>query len=262
MADHMTIEHLVAECIDYWRVAGIPVGTASEMGAELASHLREADGAGKNPADVVGLDLTAFAEAWAAEHRQRPADWPAVGPLRTRHWAIGSTRRWLLPVIVAVGALTIFGPKEAQVDDLTFWRWLWIGIALFLGVGEMVTAGFFLLPFAIGAAVAALLAWIGVAIPIQLLVFLATSIAALVAMRRFAWSDREPSHSVGALRFVNASATVIETIDAAAGTGRVRMDTEHWRAVSTAGVIEAGTEVKVVDVRGARLVVEPHGDQG
>ena len=59
------------------------------------------------------------------------------------------------------------------------------------------------------------------------------------------------------MRYVDAVATVTESIDRVAGTGRVRMDTEQWRATTDGdSVLEQGIEVVVVDVRGARLVVE------
>ena len=65
------------------------------------------------------------------------------------------------------------------MDDTELWRWLWLGMAVVLGVGEMVTSGFFMLPFAIGAGVAAVLAWIGVSVPLQLAAFIVTSVVAL-----------------------------------------------------------------------------------
>jgi len=49
---------------------------------------------------------------------------------------------------------------------------------------------------------------------------------------------------------------VLEEIDRLAHVGRVKMDTEVWRATTTGDPIAAGTEVVVTDVRGARLVVE------
>jgi membrane protein implicated in regulation of membrane protease activity len=125
----------------------------------------------------------------------------------------------------------------------------------------MLTAGLFMLPFAIGAIAAAILAFANVAVPIQIGVFIAGSILSLWGIQRFAWSNREPMHAVGAKRYVDARATVIEKIDRIAGTGRVRLDTEQWRATTVLDeVIEVGTEVRVVDVTGARLVVEPYED--
>jgi membrane-bound ClpP family serine protease len=51
---------------------------------------------------------------------------------------------------------------------------------------------------------------------------------------------------------------VLEDIDAVKATGSVRMESEQWRATTDWDrVIEAGATVRVVEVRGTRLVVEP-----
>jgi membrane protein implicated in regulation of membrane protease activity len=147
------------------------------------------------------------------------------------------------------------------MEDIEVWRWIWVGAFVVLGIGEMVTAGLFMLPFAIGAGAAAILSWFNVEIWIQLVVFLVVSIAALWGMRKFAWRSTEPSHAVGAKRYVDAVGTVTETVDRVAGTGRVRVETEQWRATTDSEAsLDVGAEVLVVDVRGARLVVEPKTD--
>ena len=65
-------------------------------------------------------------------------------------------------------------------------------------------------------------------------------------------------HPVGAKRYVDARGTVTEAIDPFSGEGRVRVETEQWRATTDLDeVIDTGTPIVVVDVRGARLVVEP-----
>ncbi len=143
------------------------------------------------------------------------------------------------------------------MEDTELWRWIWIGAAIVLGIGEMLTAGLFMLPFAIGAIAAGVLALFDVAVWVQVTVFLVTSIAALFGLRKFAYRDSEPQHAVGAKRYVDAHATVTEPVDRVAGTGRVRMETEMWRATTDLDeTIEPGAEVRVIDVRGARLVVE------
>ena len=144
------------------------------------------------------------------------------------------------------------------MDDSELWRWLWLGIAVVLGIGEMVTSGFFMLPFAIGAGVAAILAWVDVSVPLQLVAFIGTSIFALWSLRRFARDDRQPSYPVGSMRFVGANAVVIDAVDPASGRGQVRLDSETWGAITDTGaVIEPGAQVRVVEVRGTKLVVEP-----
>lgn len=137
------------------------------------------------------------------------------------------------------------------------WLWFWIGAAVFLAVAEIFTAGFFMLPFAVGAAAAAALAYADVGEIPQLIVFLVVSLIALFTLRRFVVHGDEKQHPVGANRFVGQRARVIEAIDPAHGAGRVRMDTEVWRATSDGGPIAEGADVKVVEVRGTRLVVAP-----
>jgi len=137
------------------------------------------------------------------------------------------------------------------------WLWFWIGAAVFLAIAEIFTAGFFMLPFAVGAAAAAALAYADVGEIPQLIVFLVVSLIALFTLRRFVVRGDEKQHPVGSNRFVGQQARVIEAIDPAHAQGRVRMDTEMWRATSDSGPIPAGVDVKVVEVRGTRLVVAP-----
>jgi len=137
------------------------------------------------------------------------------------------------------------------------WLWFWIGAAVFLAIAEIFTAGFFMLPFAVGAAAAAALAYADVGEIPQLIVFLVVSLIALFTLRRFVSRGDEKQHPVGSNRFVGQQARVIEAIDPASNQGRVRMETEMWRATSDSGPIPAGVDVKVVEVRGTRLVVAP-----
>ena len=65
------------------------------------------------------------------------------------------------------------------------WRWLWTCSAVVFSLAEVFTAGFFLLPFAIGAAAAAVLAWVDAHILWQWLVFFVGSAVSFVYLRRF-----------------------------------------------------------------------------
>jgi membrane protein implicated in regulation of membrane protease activity len=132
-----------------------------------------------------------------------------------------------------------------------------VSAAVFLAVAEIFTAGFFMLPFAIGAAAAAVMAFFEVGEIPQLLVFLSLSAVSLWVLRRYVRFGDEAQHPVGSNRFVGARARVIEAVDPSSGVGRVRMDAETWRASTDGDRIEEGTEVRVIEVRGTRLVVEP-----
>ncbi|HEX9644301.1 MAG TPA: NfeD family protein [Acidimicrobiia bacterium] len=264
MADRMGVYEIVADCERYWRQTKVPRATVREMAGELQAHLVDAQAEGKTPEAVVGTDLAEFAEAWASEYR-RPmptGSWGSAArrasQLRDIRYAYG----WLVGLAAVIVILILIGPKEENVDNIETWRWVWIVAAAVLGIGEMLTAGLFMLPFAIGALAAGVLAFFNVVIPVQVTVFIVTSIAALWGLRRFATRDSEPQHPVGAKRYSDARATVTEAINRREGTGRVRLDTELWRATTEIDeTIQPGTEVRVVDVRGARLVVLP-ADEG
>jgi len=140
-----------------------------------------------------------------------------------------------------------------------FWRWVWLVTAACFAVGEMGVAGsFFLAPFAIGATVAAVLAFSGVPVAIEWVAFLGVSAAALAALRPLAHRlDREgPVLGIGSHRQVGQVARVVVPIDPSTDGGTVMLGAERWRAESTDGrVIPVGSAVSVVDVRGTRLLV-------
>jgi membrane protein implicated in regulation of membrane protease activity len=145
------------------------------------------------------------------------------------------------------------------MDSPEQWRWVWIVAAAVFAVGEMSTPGsFFLAPFALGALVAAILAFAGVEVAATWLVFLVVSIISLAAMRPLARRlDRTAiDDGVGARRLVGSRATVLREIPGDTELGLVRVDREEWRAQSTDGApIAAGSTVRVAEVQGTRVIV-------
>ncbi|HSQ36528.1 MAG TPA: NfeD family protein [Acidimicrobiia bacterium] len=141
--------------------------------------------------------------------------------------------------------------------DNELWRWIWLGVAAVFGIGEIFTAGFFMLPFAAGAVVAFVLALLDVEPAIVLVVFLVTSVLVLVVIQSLVRRGDQRTVAVGANRFVGRRVLVLERVDRLAGTGRVRLDTENWRATTDGDPLEPGAEALVVEMRGTRLVVAP-----
>jgi membrane protein implicated in regulation of membrane protease activity len=139
-------------------------------------------------------------------------------------------------------------------------EWLvWLILAVVFGVGEILTLGFFLAPFAGGAAVAAVVSAAGVGFVGSLAVFLVISIALLLALRPVARSHKRmpPQIRTGTAALVGKSATVLERIANDEGVGCVRIDGEVWtaRAFMEDETFEAGTRVQVVEIRGATALV-------
>jgi membrane protein implicated in regulation of membrane protease activity len=136
---------------------------------------------------------------------------------------------------------------------------LWLIVAVIFGVGEIATLGFFLAPFAGGAAVAAVVSAAGMPFVGSLAVFLVISVILLAALRPLARSHRRmpPQIRTGTAALVGKPATVIERIANNEGVGCVRIDGEVWtaRAYLDDEQYEAGTRVQVVEIRGATALV-------
>jgi membrane protein implicated in regulation of membrane protease activity len=143
------------------------------------------------------------------------------------------------------------------------WRWIWLVAAFLFAVGEMATPGsFFLLPFAVGALVATVLAFADIGLAGEWIAFVGFSAAALVAMRPLArrLDLNEDDHGVGSRRLIGQNAIVLEEIPGQHELGLVRVHREEWRAESLDGSsIPPGAAVKVAEVEGTRVLVSPVG---
>jgi membrane protein implicated in regulation of membrane protease activity len=257
----MSADRLVVDRIErYWRETGVPRAAITEMRSELEEHLALASADGRGLSEVVGEDPAGFAESWAAAYRvrrQTTATWAEVQSGQAE--ATRKTRRDLVLYGVGMGAVVaavaVAGQGGNEVDN-EVWRWLWTIFAIVMGIGEIFTAGFFLLPFAIGAGAAAILAWANAAVLAQWLVFFGVSIFSLAYLRRFiSRQDEGDQPRIGANRWVGLEGVVITDIDPISGSGMVKVESEEWRAVAPQA-IPTGQKIIVTDVRGARLVVE------
>lgn len=137
---------------------------------------------------------------------------------------------------------------------------LWLVGAALLGIGEMHTGGFYLLPFAVGAALAALVSVLGVGSVLSVVVFVLASLIVVGALRPVARRHRQlpPPIRTGAAALVGRPAVVLERIANREGVGCVRIDGgEVWtaRSYDDDEVIEAGDRVEVVEIRGATALV-------
>jgi membrane protein implicated in regulation of membrane protease activity len=136
---------------------------------------------------------------------------------------------------------------------------LWLVAACILGAGELHTGGFFLAPFAIGAAAATVLSLAGVSTAVAAIVFLGASALVLLTLRPIATRHRRlpPAIRTGAAALVGRNAVVLERIANREGVGCVKIDGEVWtaRSYDEDEVIDAGERVEVVEIRGATALV-------
>jgi membrane protein implicated in regulation of membrane protease activity len=134
---------------------------------------------------------------------------------------------------------------------------LWLIAAVVFAVGEVLTMGFFLAPFAVGALVAAVVAAAGAGLVASGLVFLVISSVAFMGLRPIAKRHMKlPAElRTGTAALVGKTATVVEAIDRDAGC--VRIDGEIWtaRPYDEDESFEPGQRVQVLQIRGATALV-------
>ena len=137
---------------------------------------------------------------------------------------------------------------------------LWVVAACILGLGEMHTGGLYLLPFAIGAALAAAVSLLGVGAPLAAVVFVVASVIVFggAASGRRRHRRLPPAIRTGAAALIGRRAMVLERIANDEGVGCVKIDGgEVWtaRSYDEDEVIDAGERVEVVEIRGATALV-------
>ncbi|MGO9961066.1 MAG: NfeD family protein [Solirubrobacteraceae bacterium] len=135
---------------------------------------------------------------------------------------------------------------------------LWVVLACVFGVGEMLTGSFFLAPFAAGALLAAV-GDVAVGTSVAVIVFVLASMVTLGVVRPIVKSHlRMPLETrTGAAALVGKQAVVVERIINSEGVGLVRIDGDVWTARSLFDdqVLEPGTHVDVVEIKGATALV-------
>lgn len=135
----------------------------------------------------------------------------------------------------------------------------WLVAACLLGIGEMHQGGFYLAPFAIGAALAAVVSLLGVGIVLSSVVFVASSAIVFAALRPVArrHSHLPPAIRTGAAALIGRKAVVLERISNYESVGCVRIDGEVWtaRSFDEDEVFDPGERVEVVEIRGATALV-------
>ncbi len=134
---------------------------------------------------------------------------------------------------------------------------IWMLLAAALGLGEVFTLSFLLAPLAVAAVLAGLAALTGVAIALQVVVFIAAAVASLGVIRPIARRHLRtpPQIRTGSAALVGARATVVERVDANGGMVRLRGETWTARAYDESQVIEPGTQVEVLKIQGATALV-------
>lgn len=133
--------------------------------------------------------------------------------------------------------------------DFTAAAWIWLYIGAFLMLAEIVSPGFVIFFFGLGAATVAVCKWAfpSLSLAWQLALFSITSIFYLLVLRRYMkklfMGDKENSPGLSS-EYVGRVGKVVETIRPDV-PGRIELGEVQW-AAAAGERLEPGTEVKVI----------------
>ena len=194
-------------------------------------------------------------------------------PRSTLHDALANFYTNLSPYNKMIGmgllfVLALLGPAyvycmrvmkgEANEDMIL----VWIGAIVVFGIAEAATAGLVSIWFVGGAFAALIAAAFNAPLWLQFALFLAVSVALLVATRPLARRMHEKVVPTNLDRVLHSTARVTETVDNERSTGAVYIDGKTWTARSEDGSVLAKDEmVEVVRMEGVKLFVRKKNEE-
>ena len=136
--------------------------------------------------------------------------------------------------------------------------YIWLVVLVLLLIAEALTVQLTTIWFAGGALVAAVAAWLGAGLPVQLILFFIVSFVLLLFTRPLAMKSlRKGTTRTNVDSLIGQKAVVTQRIDNLAQTGQVRINDIEWmaRAVSDDIMIPEKAVVVIREVRGVKLIV-------
>lgn len=135
---------------------------------------------------------------------------------------------------------------------------IWLVVAVIMAVVEAFTVQLVSVWFAVGAVAGCITAIFTDNVSIQLIVFVAVSLVAMLITRPLVKRIKvKKAEATNSDKYIGKTAVVIEAIDNAAAKGQVKVGSTTWSARSVDGKqIEAGASVTVVAIEGVKLMVK------
>ena len=146
-----------------------------------------------------------------------------------------------------------------MIDYFSTNVWLiWVIISIICLILELSSGDFFILCFAIGAAVAAIIAGCGLTVTWQIIIFAVVSALSLLLVRPALVKKLPHKERLSnAEAMIGRKGRVTEDIEAG-GYGRVAVDGDDWKAISADGnAISEGTRVRITKMDSIIATVEP-----
>lgn len=135
---------------------------------------------------------------------------------------------------------------------------IWAVAIIVFGIAEAATAQLVSIWFVIGAVAGLISAFCGANFYVQLIVFIAVSVLALVITRPLVKKYIKPKKEhTNADRVLTQDGIVVEEINNTLGKGQVKVDGKLWTARSENGdIIPEGSIVKTEKISGVKLIVK------
>ena len=139
---------------------------------------------------------------------------------------------------------------------------MWYILLILAGVfviGEVLTAGFLIFWLGIGSLIAMAVSFVTDNIIIQTTVFLISSVILILAtkplVKKFA---KVETTKTNAFSLIDKKGIVTKDISSINSTGQVKVEGELWSATGENDIeIPKGTEVKIKEIKGVKLIVTP-----
>lgn len=149
--------------------------------------------------------------------------------------------------------------------SLDLWPWVWLVVAVVFTLIELTVLGgsFMVLPFGVSAFFASMLGFSGVDVDIQWAVFVLGGALLFLLFWRYQALVQKGNvlpPGVGAVRLVGMRGVVVRAIDPddPESHGQVVVEGDTWGALTDGTfVLPEGARVRVTDVQGTRVMVEP-----
>ena len=111
-------------------------------------------------------------------------------------------------------------------------QWIWKSLGLLLGIAEIIAPGFYLIWIGLAAIITGAIAFLGISIPLQFVIFAVLTVASILLAKRY--FNANPIESTDPLlnnrmaRMVGEIVTVVEPIEG--GSGRIKVGDGVWTA--------------------------------
>jgi len=143
--------------------------------------------------------------------------------------------------------------------DSSVMIWVWLGIAIVLGIIEAATMDLATIWFVFGSILAMVATTLGLNLYWQIAIFLVTSIVLLVFTRPLVVKKLQiGKNKTNADSLVGESCIVTEDINNVKAEGRVKVRSLSWsaRSIDDAVTIKKGEEVIIQAIAGVKLIVK------